>query len=58
VGPLKKRACVSRIAISSFFFIVNKFKRDDATQLGFLEDLMLIVMKGMLHVRIIEYISL
>ncbi len=29
--PIKKRACVRPIIISSFFSIVDKFKRDDAT---------------------------
>jgi len=29
--PIKKRACVCPIAISSLFSIVNEFKRDDAT---------------------------
>jgi hypothetical protein len=44
--PSKKRAHVSPTTISCFFSIINKFKKDDVTQMGFVEDLMLFVVKG------------
>jgi len=44
--PSKKRADVSPTTISGFFFsIINKFKKDDVTQMGFVEDFMLFVVK-------------
>jgi hypothetical protein len=39
-------------------YISNKFKRDDVTQMGFIEYLMLFVVKGLLFVRTIESIWL
>jgi len=44
--PSKKRAHVSPTTISSFFSIISKFKWDDVTQMGFVDDLMLFVVKG------------
>jgi hypothetical protein len=44
--PSKKRARVCPTIISGFFCIPSKFKKDDATQIGVLEDLMLFVVKG------------
>ncbi len=55
--PNKKRAHVSPIAIFCFFFSnASKFKRDVVTQMGFVEDLLLFVVEGLLLMRIIEYI--
>jgi hypothetical protein len=39
-----------------FFSIVSKFKRDVVTQMGFVEDLLLFVVKGLFPMRIIESI--
>lgn len=39
-------------------YITNKFKRDDVTQMGFMQYLMLFVVKGLLFVRTIESIWL
>jgi len=52
--PSKKRAHVYPFAISSFFSFVSKFKKDDAIQVVFLEDLMLFVIKGLMLMRIVD----
>lgn len=44
--PNKKKAHVSPISIVCFFSIASKFKRDVVTQMGFVEDLLLFVVKG------------
>jgi hypothetical protein len=44
--------------ISKFFPIVNKFKKDDATQVFFLEDLMLFMIKFLIFMKIVESIWL
>jgi hypothetical protein len=44
--PSKKRAHVFSTTIFGFFSIIGKFKKDDVTQMGFVEDLMLFVVKG------------
>jgi hypothetical protein len=44
--------------IFNFFPIANKFKKDDATQVVFLEDLMLFMNKGLMFTRIVESIWL
>jgi hypothetical protein len=41
-----------------FFCTPSKLKKDDATQVGFLEDLMLFVVKGLLLMSIVEFIWL
>jgi hypothetical protein len=52
--PNKKRAYVYPIAISIFFSTISIFFINDTTQAGFLEDLMLFVVKGLLPIRIVE----
>jgi hypothetical protein len=37
-----------------FYSTISKFKKDDVIQVGFLEDLMLFVIKGLMLMRIIE----
>jgi hypothetical protein len=54
--PSKKRAHVDPSAIFSFFSFASKFKKDDAIQVIFLEDLLLFVIKGLMLMRIIESI--
>jgi hypothetical protein len=56
--PNKKRPHVSSSIISNFFLITSKFKKDDATQVVFLEDLMLFMIKGFMFMRIVESIWL
>jgi len=46
---------VSRSIIYSFFSITNKFKKDDAIQIGFLEVLMLFVIKRLMLKRTIKH---
>jgi hypothetical protein len=40
------------------FFTSSKFKKDDLTQVGFVEDFMLFVVKGLLLRKIVESIWL
>jgi hypothetical protein len=40
------------------FLTSSKFRKDDPTQVGFLDDLMLLVVKGLLPIRIVEYVWL
>ncbi len=54
--PNKKKATISPSNILVFFYF--KFKKDDLTQVGFVEDLMLFVVKGLLPMRIVESIWL
>jgi hypothetical protein len=54
--PSKKKAHVSPFANFSFFSTVRKFKTYDATQVGYLEDLMLFVIKGLMPMKTIESI--
>jgi hypothetical protein len=56
--PNKKRAHVCPSIISSFFSIANKFKKDDEIQIGFLEALMLFMIKGLMFMRTIVSIWL
>jgi hypothetical protein len=44
--------------IFGFFPTSSKFKKDDATQVGLLEDLMMFVIKRLMHLRTIELIWL
>jgi hypothetical protein len=44
--------------IFSFFLTTSKFKKDGATQVGLLEDLMMFVIKGLMLMRTIESIWL
>jgi hypothetical protein len=55
--PKKKKAHVSPIAIFSFFSSASKFQRDVVTKMGLMEDLLLFVVKGLLPMRIIEFMS-
>ncbi len=50
----KNRAYLYPIAISNFLYIISIFFLNDTTQVGFLEVLMLFVVKGLLPIRIIE----
>jgi hypothetical protein len=56
--PNKKRAIDFPSNIFGFFSTNFKFKKDDLIQVGFLEDLMLFVVKGLLPMRIVESIWL
>ncbi len=44
--------------IFGFFSTPSKFKKDDATQVGLFEDLMMFVIKGLMPMRTIESIWL
>jgi hypothetical protein len=39
-----------------FFLTSSKLKTNDSTQVGFLDDLMFLVVKGLLPLRIVEYV--
>jgi hypothetical protein len=52
----KKRAHVSPFEISRVFFISSKLKKDDPTHVGFLDDLMLLVVKRLLPMRIVKFV--
>ncbi len=54
----KKRAHVLPYSISGFIFSTIKFKKDDAIQVVFLEDLMLFMIKGLMPMRTIKSIWL
>ncbi len=54
----KKKAHVFPTIISSFFFIASTFLKDDATQVGFLQGLMLFVVKELLPMTMVESIWL
>jgi hypothetical protein len=56
--PNKKRAIVFPSNIFGFFSTNFKYKKYDLTQVGFVEDLMLFVVKGLLLMRIVESIWL
>jgi hypothetical protein len=56
--PTKKRTHVIPSAISGFFSSTNQFKKDNETQVCFLEDVMLFVIKGYLPMKIVESIWL
>jgi hypothetical protein len=56
--PNKKKAHVSPIAIFCFFILLVNSKKNVATQMGFVEDFLLFVVKGLLPMRIIESIWL
>jgi hypothetical protein len=56
--PNKKRAHVSSFVISNFFPIASKFKKDDASQVVFLENLMLFMIKGLMFMRNVKSIWL
>jgi len=50
----KKRAHVSPCIIFGFLSTSNKFKKDDVTHAGFLENVMLFVVKGLMFTKIVE----
>jgi hypothetical protein len=57
IMSLVKKKHVFPFANSSFFLsTISKFKKDDVTQVGFLEDLMLFVIKGLMFMKIVESI--
>jgi hypothetical protein len=56
--PNKKIATISPSNIIGLFSTNFKFKKYDLTQVGFVEDLMLFVVKGLLLMRIVESIWL
>lgn len=56
--PNKKRAHVCPSTIFGFFSISNKFKKDYGIQVGFLEALMLLMMKGLMPMKIVVLIWL
>jgi hypothetical protein len=56
--PNKKRAHVSPCKIFGFLSTSNKFKKDDAIHVGFLENVMLFVIKGLMFMKIVELILL
>ncbi len=49
---------VSPFVISSFFFHANKFKKNGAIQVTYLEDLMLFVIKWLMPMKTIQSIWL
>jgi hypothetical protein len=54
----KKRIHVSPSIISRIFSTSSKIKKDDPTQVSFLDDFMLMVVKVLLPLRIVESIWL
>jgi hypothetical protein len=56
--PIKKKTIINPITICRFFVIFNQFKKDHETQMGFLEDVMLFVIKGFWPTKIMEFIWL
>ncbi len=54
----KKRVNVVPLKILGFFLNNYKFKKDDLTQLGFVEDFMSFIVKRLLPMRIAESIWL
>jgi hypothetical protein len=54
----KKRAHVYPYEIFGLSYTSSKFKKDDPTQVGFLDDLMLLVVKVFLPMRILEFVWL
>ncbi len=56
--PSKKRAHVSLCTIFGFLSTSNKFKKNDATRVGFSENVMLFVIKRLMFMKIIESILL
>jgi hypothetical protein len=54
----KKKAHVFPTIIFSFFSIASKFLKDDATQVGFLQGLLLFAVKGLLPMTMVELIWL
>jgi hypothetical protein len=56
--PSKKRVNVVPFKIIGFFLNNYKFKKDDLTQSGFVEDFMSFIVKGLLPMRIVESIWL
>jgi hypothetical protein len=56
--PTKKWVHVTPSAIFVFFSFTNQFKKDNETQVCFLEDVMLFVIKGYLPMKPIESIWL
>jgi len=58
-APLIKRLTKNKFHISSstifkFFSTSNKFKKNDPTHVGFLEDLMLLMIKRFLPMKIVD----
>jgi len=56
--PSKKRAHVSPCTSFGFLSTSNKFKKNDATHVGFLENVMLFVIKRLMFMKIVESILL
>jgi hypothetical protein len=54
----KKRGHVYPYEIFGLSYTSSKFKKGDPTQVGFLDDLMLLVVKGFLPMRILEFVWL
>jgi hypothetical protein len=55
MSPIKWGPRVSPSVIYSFFSTTNKFKKDDAIQIGFLEVIMLFVIKGLMPKRTVKH---
>jgi hypothetical protein len=53
-GLAKKKFHVSSSTILKFFSTSNKFKKDDPMHVGFLEDLILLVIKRFLPTKIVD----
>ncbi len=56
--PNKKNAHVSPTIVYSFFSTATSFKKDDVTQVGFLEDLMLLVIEGLMLMKTLVHLAL
>jgi hypothetical protein len=54
--PVRKGYIFLHMKSFGFFLTSSKFKKDDPTQMGFLDDLMLLVVKGLLPTRIVKYV--
>jgi len=52
----KKMAHVFPFEMFRFLKISSKLKKDDPTHVGFLDDLMLLVVKGLLAMRIVKFV--
>jgi len=56
MNPIKESTYLFPFIIFEFFSITNKIKKGDATKVGFLEDLMLFVIKRLKFMKTIESI--
>jgi hypothetical protein len=54
--PSIKCPCITPSAMFGFLSSTNQFRKDNDTHVGFLEDVMLYVIKGFLPMTIVEFV--